>query len=289
MTHTAPHHPQGARRHTTAWAAAAALAGLSLLGALGPAHAAGVSGQGTWETTLQGRDLDGNTANGYEAYYDTVLNITWLANANLAASNTFGLAYNTNLGDHPNDAYGPFYTESIRTNGRMTWGAALHWIDAMNQANYLGYNDWRLPDVKPVNGSSFQYGYSVAGTTDRSYNITSPQSEMAHLYHVTLGNKSYSDTAGNVQSGWGLSNTGPFSNVQSGNYWSGVEYAPYTNFAWSFNTFNGRQGDGLKNNALYAWAVRPGDVAAPVPEPQTIALALAGLAVAGVAARRRRG
>jgi len=37
-------------------------------------HAVGVSGQGTWETTLLPRDLDGNPLT-IEAYYDTVLNI----------------------------------------------------------------------------------------------------------------------------------------------------------------------------------------------------------------------
>jgi hypothetical protein len=40
-----------------------------------PAYSVGVSGQGTWETTLQGRDLAGNAAT-IEAYYDTTLNIT---------------------------------------------------------------------------------------------------------------------------------------------------------------------------------------------------------------------
>ena len=38
-------------------------------------HAMGISGQGTWETTLESRDLDGNVAT-IEAYYDTALNIT---------------------------------------------------------------------------------------------------------------------------------------------------------------------------------------------------------------------
>jgi hypothetical protein len=50
-----------------------------------PVHAIGVSGQGTWETTLQARDLDGNTST-IEAYYDTDLDITWLANANYAGT-----------------------------------------------------------------------------------------------------------------------------------------------------------------------------------------------------------
>lgn len=46
-----------------------------------PTYAVAVSGQGTWETTLQGRDLYGNSAT-FEAYYDTVLDVTWLADAN---------------------------------------------------------------------------------------------------------------------------------------------------------------------------------------------------------------
>lgn len=46
------------------------------------ANAVPVSGQGTWETTLQGRDLDGNNLTA-EAYYDTALDITWLANADI--------------------------------------------------------------------------------------------------------------------------------------------------------------------------------------------------------------
>lgn len=41
------------------------------------AHASSVSGQGTWETTLQGRDLDGNLSTA-EAYYDTETLRAWL-------------------------------------------------------------------------------------------------------------------------------------------------------------------------------------------------------------------
>ncbi len=48
--------------------------------------ALGISG--TTHAALQGRDLDGNLAT-FEAYYDTVLDITWLADANYAM--TIGL------------------------------------------------------------------------------------------------------------------------------------------------------------------------------------------------------
>ncbi|NNL07431.1 MAG: hypothetical protein HKO86_06880, partial [Gammaproteobacteria bacterium] len=47
------------------------------------AQALGIPGQGTWETTLLARDLDGDTST-IEAYFDVALGISWLANANAA-------------------------------------------------------------------------------------------------------------------------------------------------------------------------------------------------------------
>ena len=232
------------------------------VGVVPAAHAAGVPGQGTWETTLQGRDLDGNAAT-FEAYYDTVLNITWLADGNYAKTTSYA------AGDD---------------GGRMTWDEAKTWAA---QLNINGVTGWRLPDVKPVNGSSFDYSYSDAGTTDVGFNITSTQSELAHMYHVTLGNKGIHNTSGIYQPDFGMKNTGPFNIVRSDGHWSSVEYAHDSDGAWVFGTGSGYQGLYYKGNEVSAWAVRPGDVAA-VPEPEAYALTLAGLAVTGVVARRRR-
>jgi hypothetical protein len=33
----------------------------------------------------------------------------------------------------------------------MSWKEALSWVQTQNEAEYLGYNDWRLPDVKELN------------------------------------------------------------------------------------------------------------------------------------------
>ena len=140
----------------------------------------------------------------YQAYYDDVLDVTWIANANLAASNTFGLAYNTDLGDYPGDPYGPSYPEEILTSGQMTWGGALHWIDAMNAdggTGYLGYNDWRLPTMLDTGTSGCNSAYTG---TDCGYNVqtgsaaTTVYSEMASLWYDTLGNLGYYDTNGNA-------------------------------------------------------------------------------------------
>lgn len=76
--------------------------------------------------------------------------------------------------------------------------------------------------------------YLLAGGTDCGYNVQTKDaltgtvySEMAHLYYVTLGNKGFTTpgTGTPLQSGWGLSNTGPFGNVQRYPYWFGVESA----------------------------------------------------------------
>ena len=78
-----------------------------------------------------------------------------------------------------------------------------------------------------------------------------------------------------------------FDGVQSIAYWSGTEYAPVPRYAWHFSANVGFQDFDGKGYALYAVAVRPGDVAASVPEPQTLALALLALGAAVVARRRR--
>jgi PEP-CTERM motif len=216
-------------------------------------NAAGVPGQGTWETTLQGRDLDGNAAT-FEAYYDTALNITWLADANYAK------------------------TSGYDDDGDMTWVAARTWASNLSVNGVTG---WRLPTHVDTGAAGCDWGSSGA---DCGYNVDTSTSEMAHMFFVTLGNKAYLDTAGNVQSGWGLTNTGPFSNVHSNVHWSGVEYAPSTGYAWYFHTYNGFPYFSDKRDRLAAWAVRPGDVAA-VPEPES--LALMGVGLAALMLRRR--
>jgi len=77
-----------------------------------------------------------------------------------------------------------------------------------------------------------------------------------------------------------------FNDVQSFYYWSGTEYSSPL-FAWTFRSVDGNQSLSSKGSPLYAVAVRPGDVSAAVPEPQTLALALLALGATVVARRRR--
>lgn len=216
-----------------------------------------VSGQGTWETTLQPRDLNGDTV--ADAYYDTSLKLTWLADWALA--------------------------------GPMTWAGAGAWTGALN---LFGFTGWRLPHSVDIGDDGCNL--SLAGGTDCGYNVLTAGSEMAHLWYVTLANlaccapgDTLCDTSGTPQAGWGLGNTGPFAGMQADIHWLG-DNIPLSLFAaWSFNTGNGSQYFGDKNVPHYVVAVRPGDIGA-VPEPGALTLVLAGFAAAGLARRwRRRG
>lgn len=193
-----------------------------------------------------------------QTVYDTNLNVTWLANASLSKTNTFGLATNVDLGPIGGNS-GVSY---IYSGGTMTWGGAMRWIAAMNAANYLGYNDWSLPTtLQPDTSCSIQQG-SVSG----GYSCNG--SQMGELFYTALGNNGYYSTSGALQyQSYGLVNKGPFTNFQSWNYWSSTESALNSNFAVYFDTRLGWQSYGSKENQdMFALAVRPGQViATPVP------------------------
>lgn len=211
--------------------------------------------QGTWTTTLHGRDLNGDQV--ADAYYDSTLDITWLADAN-ANPASYGAGYP------------PGFTD---------WNGARQWTQNLN---VFGVTGWRLPTVSPVNGSFFQYTRSTDGSTDFGSALAGTgwgtASEMGHMYYVTLGN-----------SAGAFSNSGPFTNLQQhGGYWPGTEYDPVNapGFTWAFSFGSGNQFGWDEGCCGYAWAVRSGDVA-PIPEPRVYALLLAGLGLLGMAARRR--
>ncbi len=152
--------------------------------------------------------------------YDDVLDVTWLQDANLAASDTLGVI----------GAFGG--------NGRMPYVTALAFIAAMNEQRYLGFDDWRLPAANPVDGGDeLDLGYSDDGSTDQGYNIAAPggafpdstANELARLYFDGLDNLASVAPNGVFRSGtegvdWGLVHTGAdgvsFQNVQASVYWT---------------------------------------------------------------------
>ena len=242
-----------------------------------PSNAAIISGQGTWETTLQARDLDGDPST-IEAYYDTELDITWLANANYFGST-------------------------------MTWADANAWAAGLDLDSTAGPDGWRLPNANPIDGTTADDDLiAYNGTEDQGHNISAPgtlyagstANEMAHLFFNTLGNLDYCTTSSvypdcTTQAGYGLSNSGPFSNIQAANdfdlYWTGTEYAPNsTSDAWVFSFYYGYQAPNDKASGLYAWAVHDGDFGtAIVPLPASVWLFGGGLlGLIGIARRTNK-
>jgi hypothetical protein len=184
--------------------------------------------------------------------YDSDLNVTWMANVNLAESNTFGVS-------------------GIASNGLMSWNTAESFLATMNGTGYLGFADWRLPS------SDLCWGYGCAG------------SEMGHLFYTELGGRAgsritdvHDDVSFNLFSNFQPIINGP---TTVGHFWLGNNMG---NGNAGFFSYDGRQGgDGL-SSSHYVLAVRDGDVAAPIPEPETYAMMLAGLGLLGFVARRRK-
>jgi PEP-CTERM motif len=217
-------------------------AALALTAALaaGAAAADPVPGQGTWEATLSSRDINGDGT--VDAWYDSVRNVTWLADARAIRGTSFDDGANT-------------------TDGRVTYASAASWLAGLD---VYGVTGWRF-----------------AGA------------DLIALYGTTLGNSSIPMSP---TTGW--TNTGPFLNVPdfgvSGWYWRGDTPADLDGTGPLDTRILAADGLGapfyiVAVDAHYgAWAVVSGDVpVAAIPEPQTWALMLAGLAGLGWRARDR--
>ncbi|MBC7942190.1 MAG: hypothetical protein H7Z19_20955 [Chitinophagaceae bacterium] len=127
----------------------AAMVAAWLAGATAAALAGPVAGQGTWETKLHARDVDGNGST--DAFYDSALNVTWMADWN-----------------------GP---------GLIGFEDALDWAANLNVA---GLGGWRLPGMTDTGAPGCVSGLDHG--TDCGFNSDTSISELAHMFYVTLGN-----------------------------------------------------------------------------------------------------
>lgn len=225
------------------------LIALSAIAMSAVSQAAPIAGQGTWETTLQSRDIDSDGVT--DAFYDTSLNITWLANAN--------------------------------ANGLMNWAESVDWATSLVVGSF---NDWRLPGTTDVGNDGCSYK-SGGGGLDCGFIPNANSSEMAFLYYVTLGNLGSPNDQGSPNDGfWGLANTGNFVDMRQNVYWSGTQ-ADSTS-SWAFSNYFGYQAPYEISYRGRAFAVRDGDVAiSAVPEPSTYAMMLIGFAALTVVSRRK--
>ena len=153
------------------------------------------------------------------AAYDDVLDITWLTDAGLS--------------------------------GNRSWDEQLAWIDGLNAANHLGFDDWRIASLSVEAGLPTGMTESVADCST----IWAPlcqDNELGYMFYYNLGGELSSDLTGERTVG-----DVTLSNIQNV-YWSATEYAAST--AWIFHFDSGFQVWSPKGGLRYAWAVRSGDV-----------------------------
>ena len=167
----------------------------------------------------------------------------------------------------------------------LTWladanvaGTAMNWVDANNWAanlNVAGVTGWRLADTSVIDAGC------VSQSSTQSWGTGCSGSEMGNLFYNVLGNSAGS-----------FSNTGPFSNVQIGWYWSATEYydpnSPWMERAWNFSFdmtdvnqgFEGYQSYNYQYELKYAWGLQSGDIGtavSAVPVPAAVWLFGSGL------------
>ncbi len=168
-----------------------------------------------------------------QTVYDPGSQVTWLANANLAAEQTFGVA-------------------GINADGSMEHTTALLWVDAMNKADhghgYLGVAQWDLPETGPSDPSC-----SMQGATSFGFDCTA--SPMGHLYYRQLGL-----LAGEPVVSYPDVKVGPFHDIQPYLYWACTgetaqsacqAKGPASGFEWSFSFGNGFEGTDVVGNYFY--------------------------------------
>lgn len=183
---------------------------------------------------------------GGKTVHDSTLNINWLANADLAATNSFGI-HGTNPDGTPT---------KINPDGSMNYETALAWIGAMNAQDYLGHNNWRLPDAL----------FSHAGYDNVFDKRTNAYSEMGELYYTELGGQ-----AGSTILLTHDSDEKRFHHFQPYLYWSETDTDvnpgnPGVNGHITFSFGSGYQGGNYDKNELYVIPVFDGP-ADGAPEP----------------------
>jgi len=161
---------------------------------------------------------------------DAGAGVSWLADADLPASNRFGIP----------QCSAAVSTGCINASGSMNYQAASAWVAAMNAAQYLGHSNWQLPAFPDVDSTC-----SFTGPHGEPFGWGCTNSGLGRLYYMVLGLKS-PNTAVPMPN----SVTGPFTNFQPFLYWSGT--VPPDSTGRSTFSFNiGFHGSNTLPNYMY--------------------------------------
>jgi hypothetical protein len=119
-------------------------------------------------------------------------------------------------------------TADTCTGGTLNWQGALDYVSCLNANNYLGYTDWRLPNIN----------------------------ELQSLFHMEYTRETSCSGPCTTNAEW-LNSQG-FSNVRDNFYWSSTTFNSNSTFAWGIDMSFGVASDISKSFSTYAWPVRGG-------------------------------
>lgn len=217
----------------------------------------GAQAAGDWQTTLQARDINGDSK--IDAYYDTSLDVTWLANLTASIDEYYEHGSTT-----------PWRYALTNWEGAQSWATGL---------DVHGVTGWRLPSMVDLGSPGCAQGEADCGSTG----LDLSRSELAHMYYTTLGNTQVNAQMGPFVRELVIKDMG--SSLRSNVFWLSERN-------WAFNTMSGDQFLYPGTTPVYSvWAVHSGDVPSVtnVPETGTFGLmALGLLAVVGAARAKRR-
>jgi hypothetical protein len=162
---------------------------------------------------------------------DPALGVTWLGDADLAATDTFNVS-------------------GISCDGSMEFATARTWVRAMNHADYLGHQDWTLPITPTPSTDAGCSGYNKAG--GGHFGINCSKSPLASLYD-SFGLPAPDDTAVAIPD----ATTGPFQDFQPYLYWTNQKSKDQLGGKRCCQSFSFNTGRTSSNTDLFSMYVLP--------------------------------
>ncbi|WP_456377798.1 Lcl domain-containing protein [Thiolapillus sp.] len=141
--------------------------------------------------------------------------------------------------------------EICQQDGMMNWYEASAWISHLNQHEFLGYSNWRLPRTKQSDASCSYRFENEHSQEYFSFGHGCKNSEFSQLLFSSLGNQSKECRQDC------LTKAGPFRNVSDAMYWSGTEVSFDSSLVGVFDIgANWQDAENKSSDLLHVWPVR---------------------------------